>query len=259
MTAVIGLLALCVFVWPASADQALINKALTGRADVVGSAVRLSTGQASAVALYRPGQLARGRGAVIILHPPGGNADDPTTVRPLRLGLSDAGWDTLAVQLPTRFVSESPRQWLARNEQLAPLLTAASRWLEQQGQSDQVLLGIGASGLAALPFVAGRDADPIQALVLISTVIERDSETWNQLVTLEKPLLDVYAERDRADVIRSAAAKRQLAGNKSAFSHRRVADAGPGFVGMETGLVSIVRAWLATRVDDRRFRQPAGQ
>ena len=33
--------------------QALINEALTGRDDVVGTVVRLSAGQASAVALHR--------------------------------------------------------------------------------------------------------------------------------------------------------------------------------------------------------------
>lgn len=259
MTAVIGLLVLFVHAGPASADQALINEALTGRADVVGTVVRLSAGQASAVALHRAGQLARSRGAAIILHPPGGNADDPTRVRPLRLGLSDAGWDTLAVQLPARLVSESPLQWLARNEQLIPLLIAASQWLEQRGQSNQVLLGIGSSGLAALSFVAGPNAARIQALVLISTVIERDSEAGNQLLTLQKPLLDVAAERDRADVLRSAAVKRQLAGHNAAFSQRRIADAGPGFAGMELELVSTVRAWLATHADDRRLRQPTGE
>lgn len=225
----------------------------------MGTVVRLSAGQTSAVALHRSGQLPRSRGAAIILHPPGGNSDDPAIVRPLRLGLSDAGWDTLAVQLPARFVSESPLQWLARSEQLIPLLTAASRWLEQQGRSNQVLLGIGSSGLAALSFVAGQDADPIQALVLISAVVERDSAAWDQLVTLNKPLLDVSAERDRADVIRSAAVKRQLAGNNAAFSQRTIVDAGPGFVGMEMGLVSTVRAWLAAHADDRRFRRAAGE
>ena len=35
----------------------------------------------------------------------GGNADSDEAIRPLRLGLAEAGWDTLALQLPVELRS----------------------------------------------------------------------------------------------------------------------------------------------------------
>jgi pimeloyl-ACP methyl ester carboxylesterase len=237
---------------PAAADQRLIENALVARTDVVGTMIRLPVGQTEAAAIYRSGQLADTRGAVLILHAPGSNADDPTIVRPLRIALSDAGWDTLAVQLPSRFQGESPNQWLARNDMLRPVIAGASKWLEERGQLNQALLGVGTSGQAAL-VAAAQTARPLRALVLISTPLPAESDAAARLGGTELPVLDLVAQRDLPAVIDSRPLKRRLANGKPRFTQREVPGAAAGFVGMEGGLTSTVRAWLAANADRSRL------
>ncbi|MCG8434202.1 MAG: alpha/beta hydrolase family protein, partial [Gammaproteobacteria bacterium] len=65
-----------------------------------GSLVRLDVGGGDFVAIHLVPQRLPARGAVLLLHDPWGNADSPEVTRPLRRGLAQAGWETLALQLP---------------------------------------------------------------------------------------------------------------------------------------------------------------
>lgn len=223
----------------------MIHRTLTDRADVVGTTVPLGTDQAATIALHRAGRLPNRRGTVVILHAPGSTSDDPEIVRPLRLGLSDAGWDTLSVQLPRRFVSESPQQWLERNRHLEPVIAGAAQWLRESGQLNQVLIGVGASGRAVLDFATRQPGNGVQALVLIGTSIEADSDAAVQLAGSTLPVLDLSAERDRAPVLASRSLKRRLGNANPAYRQREVPGATAGFIGLEDVMVSAIRAWLA--------------
>ena len=71
--------------------------------DLDGDVVELSAGDRSALAIHRPAAGRERRGGVILIHGRGTNADSRETLHPLRIGLSDAGWDTLSIQLPAAY------------------------------------------------------------------------------------------------------------------------------------------------------------
>jgi hypothetical protein len=242
-----GLVGACL-VWTGltGAAQAADAARWTTGGPVVGQPVTLQVGGRAVPALYRAHQGAAARGAVLLLPAPGDDADAAGLVRALRLGLPDAGWDTLSLQLPTYFPSDSPARWLERHGALQAHILAGSTWLRERGRSDQVLLGIGPSGHAAVAFAAGSPPDRLQALALIGTAIESGSAAADQLAELRLPVLDLYAERDRSDVLDTLAVRRQAAVDNSAFRQRIVPGTDDRFTGSLGAVVAAVRAWLAT-------------
>lgn len=238
--------ALLLGVWgaPVAADLWRVDQTITDRSDIIGDVVRLPVGDSAVVGIHRAAQRNETRGAALILHPPGSSLDDPAIVRPLRLGLADAGWETLAVQLPSKLRSESAAQWLARHGQLEPTLAGASQWLQQRGQRNQVIIGVGVSGWAALAYAA-EASDTIRAVLLVSMPMPPESDLNRHLSASKIPVLDLFAERDRTPVLESRSLKRQLSQQNARYSQRVVPAARPGFPGVELNMVSMVRAWLA--------------
>ena len=187
----------------------------------------------------------------MLLHAPGSNADDSRVIRPLRLGLSDAGWNTLALQLPPAFASDSPARWLTRNGLLNAQIDAGLTWLKTQGQLNQVLLGVGAAASAALVRLGQNAPKEVRALVLVSAPLVEAQRDLRNLTELTVPVLDLYAERDHADVTDAAPAKRRAAAASANYSQRTVPGALAGYEGTVGNLVGQVRAWLAAHADGR--------
>jgi hypothetical protein len=226
------------------------------RADVIGEPVELTANATPYRALHRPNQAAEPRGAALILHDPGGSADGAGLIRQLRLGLSDAGWETLSLQLPRFFLSESEQRWLDRHGQLGELLAAGTTWLSERGQLNQVIIGVGASGRAALAFAAGNTPEALQALVLVSTPIAAGSKASEQLSEITMPILDLYAERDRRDVLDAATSKRQAASENQSFAQRVVSGTDDRFRGTGAAVTATIRAWLAVNADGSELKSP---
>jgi hypothetical protein len=62
------------------------------------------------LALEQKPRIAQAQGAVLILHDTEQHADWPYFIRPLRMSLPDAGWDTLSINLPYENVQKIPER-----------------------------------------------------------------------------------------------------------------------------------------------------
>lgn len=205
------------------------------------------------VAILRPAALPERRGAAILLHDQRTTADSGEVIGPLRHGLAAAGWDTLALQLPTGTAAETRTDWLDRRAVVEARLDAAAAWLKARGIERIATIALGDSGAIALQHAARQSAAPPGALVLISATLDADGETGTltTLGTLRLPLLDVYAERDLAAVVDNAPARRRAAGDggHSAYRQMTIAGATPGFDGVADRLTRRIGAWLAAQTD----------
>lgn len=247
---VLALCALALYGLAAVADQNIT----AAPSDLEDEFIRLETGDGAFEAIFRARQQGDPRGGLILLHDENGNADSLEVIRPLRLALSDAGWDTLSLQLSGHYRDTDRAHWLARGPQIVARLTSGIDWLKGRGIDRLVILAQGASGTVALQWVAAQKTAPdVRALVLVSTPWTTVDEI-DGMVALRQaklPILDIYAQRDIAAVVDTAAARRlaaQEAGN-TGFRQRFVAGATPGFRGLETGLLADMRAWLAANTD----------
>lgn len=221
--------------------------------DAEGERVRLETADESFDAFFRARQHGDPRGGLILLHGQNGHADGLDAIRPLRLGLSEAGWDTLSLQLPSAYRNADRARWLARSPQIIARLTSAIDWLKGRDIATRAIVAQGASGASALQWMVTQDTQGVRALVMISTPLSADDEI-DGLAALRQaklPILDIYAERDIAAVLDTAPARRLAArdAKNTRFRQQAVAGATPGFRGLEAGLLADIRAWLSANTD----------
>ena len=170
------LVALCL--WPpvTLADLQTTQRLEAGwrnAADLDGELVTLPGAGRSFVAIHRPQTRGQPIGAIVLLHGRGTNADSHEVIRPLRIGLSEAGWETLSLQLPVTFPGARPDAWLDNADQIVAALQSALDWLKQRDQRNQAVLAVGDSGLIALRHAAATVPRELQALGLDVNLLER--------------------------------------------------------------------------------------
>lgn len=247
-----ALLALSLLGLPAladlSADQRLAAEMRTAT-ELQGELVELEAQGTTFVAIHRPLQQGGRRGAIVLLHDQAGNPDSPEVLRPLRLALAEAGWDTLSLQLPSAARGAPRGAWMGRRPTIEARLRAGLDWFKARGLRDQVIIALGDSGSAALQAAAGDRPPELRALVLISLALQAGGEAADAaaLRDLDVPLLDIYAERDTPSVVQGAASRKGIAlqAQEGGYRQMTIPGAVAGFAGLEASLVHAVRAWLA--------------
>jgi hypothetical protein len=236
------------------AASARLTETWRQAADIVGVVVELQAGGEPFVAISHSPTQGETVGAVVLLHDPWTSADSDEVVRPMRIGLAQHGWETLSLQLPAAYPHEAVAQWQAADEPVASRLAAALAWLGDRGRSNQVVLALGASAGPALRAIADQGPDGVAALVMVSTPADlSDAADREALAALSRPVLDIFAEHDRAAVTR-AALERRLAVRELpelAYSHYRVAGARAGFSSSTALLLARVRGWLKVHASGR--------
>ena len=220
-------------------------------ADIQGSVVELTGANGPFLAIHRPQQRGEGRGGVVLLHGRASSADSLEVIRPLRLGLAEAGWDTLALQLPPAYGYETAADWQARAAPIQARLQAGLAWLKGRELRKQIIVAHGESGAIALDFAASEAPPELQALVLVSatSAAPGGADDRAALGRLELPVLDIHAQRDPAAA--DAAAARHRAASNLAYRRVVITGALPDFRATADTLLARIRAWLAAQADGR--------
>ena len=201
------------------------------------------------IAFFQASRRDRSHGGIILLHDQGTSANSLELIRPLRLGLSQAGWDTLSLQLPSAPRDRVPAASQSRRTVILARLQAGMAWLIARKSLNQAIVAQGDSGGPALQFASEKPPRELRALVLLSSPIEpaEADGAADALVRIRLPVLDIYAERDHDAVLDAAQARRNAAAGREDKQYRQaeVPGAVPGFFGLEDSLLSRVRGWLA--------------
>ena len=198
-----------------------------------GEKLELMTGEGPTFALYLANSSSRHRGAVVLLHDHHHHLID-APLEGLRLGLSQHGWDTLAVQLPRRKVDEERLDWLERSKDH---INAALGYLEGRDSGSVALIGHGSGALLAVDWLFNTSRDRVLGLVAISMDGSADPEPRldapRQMGQVNVPVLDVYAMHDRP-IVRHTAERRareaqRTRRNDNSDERVRYRDIAPGY------------------------------
>lgn len=208
------------------------------------------------LAVYRRASSTDTKGAVILLPGRGAHPESRMVIRLLATGLTDHGWDTLALQLPIPFGGSEP-DWSAVADQAIVRITAALAFLRQRGIGKRVLLGHDFGAITLMRYLSEQapGSSTIAAGVLVGMPIESVERKRGALGDLRKirlPLLDLYGTQDLPEV-HQPAKERALAARDArnlAYRQRVVPGADHWFTGTGSLLLRRVSAWL-TSVPDR--------
>ena len=216
-----------------------------------GEAVWLTADGIEFLGLYTPAA-SEPKGSVIVLHGIGVHPDWPQVVNPLRVGLSEAGWSTLSVQLPILENEAEAEEYRPLFEAVPQRVEAATDYLKKRGSPPIFLVAHSMGVLMALHYLGEDSSTGISGLVSIgASVGGRGSldESASQLVGIRLPVLDIYGENDLDSVLtgtttRTAVA--QASGNDD-FTQIEVPGADHFFDGYEPQLLNAVASWLEQR------------
>ena len=147
------------------------------------------------------------RGGIILLHGRGFHADWPENIGPLRVGLSEAGWHTLSLQMPVLEKSAKYFDYLPVLPEALPRIDAAIAHLNDQGISPVVLLAHSCGAHMAMLWMEQNGDSGIDAFVGIgmgATDYKQPMRHPFPFASIAIPVLDLYGEEDYPAVHRLA-------------------------------------------------------
>ena len=192
------------------------------------------------------------RGTVLILHGRGLHPNWPNVVHPLRVGLVEHGWNTLAIQLPVLAKDATYYDYFDVFDAAIPRIEAAIAFARAASGGKLVVLAHSCGTHMAQHWIHARsDTAPAQfdAFVGIGMGAIDIGQTLREPFALDKlsmPVLDVYAELDFPNVQRLASARREAMrrGGNARNAQIVVPDAEHYFVDRGQALLDVVAAWL---------------
>jgi len=192
------------------------------------------------------------KGTVIILHGRGLHPDWDTVVRPLRVGLTENGWNTLSIQLPVLAKNAKYFDYLKIFDAANPRIEAAITSARTNWPGPVVLLAHSCGSHMAQHWMhsrAKRTSELPDAFIGIGMGATDYGQPMREPFSLDQmqfPLLDIYAENDFPAVLRMAPQRLRALdrGGNAKNAQLMVADSDHYFVDRGDALVQAVAAWL---------------
>jgi pimeloyl-ACP methyl ester carboxylesterase len=215
---------------------------------ISGDAIWLNDGTSKFLSIYTTAEGNSPR-AVIIMHGIGAHPDWQQVVHPLRVGLTDYGWNTLSIQMPilANGVAESKYAPLFPKE-VPARINAAIKYLHENGVTQIVLVAHSMGSVMGSYYLSKNNKD-VEGFVGIGMPGHPGAGAMDTVHSLEQihvPVLDLYGSEDLKPVLDSAKARKsaaKIAGNKN-YTQEMVKGANHFFDGKDDELITAVSNWL---------------
>jgi pimeloyl-ACP methyl ester carboxylesterase len=214
---------------------------------VVGEDVLLEADGETFLALYTDTQSSPKRGAVVLLHGLGAHPNWPDVIFPLREALPEHGWASLSLQMPIAARDTPFDAYIALFPEVPARVDAGLQYLREVGFERVVLLGHSLGALMAASHLANNPAGEIQGLVVVGLAASDLSPTIATVAFLKAihvPVLDLYGEQDRPNVVSTAWVRRSASANNEDYTQVVVPGADHFFRNQNGDLIEAVKSWL---------------
>lgn len=189
------------------------------------------------------------KGAVIILHGRGFHPDWPKVVRPLRIGLTEYGWDTLSMQMPVLEKKAKYYDYVPILSEAFPRIETGIDFLKKQGYKKIILIAHSCSSHMVMAWVDANGFRDIDAFIGIGMGAIDYKQPMAKPLPLHKirvPILDLYGSDEYPAVLRGAGQRLddiKRAGNKKS-KQMMVLGADHYFTEKDNELLEIVSEWI---------------
>ncbi len=212
-----------------------------------GDALWLNDGTRAFLGIYTEADEAAG--GAIILHGRGFHPDWSDTVNPLRVGLAEAGWNTLSLQMPVLHKTAKYFDYVPILPEAFPRIEAGIDFLRRQGNEKIVIIAHSCSFHMVNAWIRAGRFKQVDALVGIgmgATDYQQKMVDAFQLDKLDVPVLDIYGADDYPAVKRLAPVRWQQIQRHPKSRQIVLPDADHYFSDRGDALVKQVSDWLQT-------------
>ena len=246
---VLGFLLLAVAINSHASDLAKEKRWVEQVVDSImdGDAEMLNDGNSEFLSIYTAAAEDKGR-AAIVMHGTGIHPDWQQVIQPLRVGLTEHDWHTLAIQMPILHNEAEYIEYAPLYDEVAPRIEAAVKFLEDNGINNIVLIGH-SQGASMTAYALSKSSFNVTGFVAIGMGAYANDERMNSIKALEKisiPVLDIFGSEDLEAVLSSInerAAAEKKAGNAN-YTQIKIAGAEHMFDGKEDELIKAIAGWL---------------
>ena len=215
-----------------------------------GEAVWLTADQHKFLGIYTQTQDKNIKGAAIVLHGIGVHPNWPEVVYPLRVRLTERGWQTLSLQMPILRNGAEYDEYKPLFGEIAPRINAAIAFLKSKGIKNIVIIGHSLGSTMASYYLATNKAPEVSALVAIGVSGTQFSDPalgyFSSVTRIKIPILDIYGTDDIEPVLSSATRRAAIARESGNNRYTQVVVKGANhfFSGKDDPLVKQVGDWL---------------
>lgn len=194
-------------------------------------------------AIFTPSTAPTSHGAVILIPDRRGHPDQPRIARPLRTGLPEAGWNTLAIPAPP---ADRPGGLLDIGTRR---LQAAVDYLQGRDLEPIVLVGHGLGATLGAAYLATRVGAPAAGLATIGWYDPEGAQgeyaATEAIASITVPVFDLYGSRD-LNAVQHGAGDRLQAARRAGRPYRQevVEGADHDHTGLGPALTQRLRGWL---------------
>jgi len=145
--------------------------------------------------------------AVLLIHGRGYHPDWENVTRPLRIGLTEHGWNTLSIQMPVLSKGSKFYDYVPVFPEALPRIDAALAYLKAQGNEQVVMLAHSCGVHMAMAWIRANGSDAIDGFVGIgmgATDYKQPMPEPFPFARLQVPVLDVYGALDYPAVLHGA-------------------------------------------------------
>ncbi len=209
----------------------------------------LSDGKNKFLSIYMETESEKPKGAVIIMHGRGYHPNWKDVVHPLRIGLPESGWHTLAIQMPVLDKKAKYYDYVPIFPESFSRIEAAIKFLKSKNIKNIVLVAHSCSvhmSMAWFEKTGGKGADAYIGIGMGVTDLKQYMAKPFPLDKLKIPVLDIYGQHEFNSVTKSAPLRLKMIKSTGIdqSEQRIVADADHYIADRGDALLKEVNDWL---------------
>ena len=186
--------------------------------------------------------------AVIVIHGSGVHPNWPQVVQPLRVGLTENGWNTLSIQMPILPNEAKHEDYAPLFEEVSPRIRAAIKHLKDSGNTKIIIVSHSLGSAMAAYHLSQSSADILgfTGIGMSASSPDKRMDQSHSLTHIKIPVLDLYGEEDLEGVLNTIKKRADAAKNSGNKDYTRIEIKGANhfFDDKEKTLITTVTKWL---------------
>jgi pimeloyl-ACP methyl ester carboxylesterase len=182
---------------------------------------------------------------MIVVHGTGIHPNWEQVVQPIRVGMTNHGWHTLAIQMPILRNGAEYHEYAAIYPEVPARLQAAEAFMREKGIKTLLIVAHSQGATMSSYFLSRNPSDASGFLAIGMNANQNDADI-NSAESLKKiniPVLDLYGSNDLPAVLETAERRKQGGAHNTRYSQQVVEGANHFFDGMNEELLSAVVNW----------------